>query len=56
MAKANKTVETQAGVDEFLAAIKDATRRKNCSTIISLIAKETKYEPKMWGPSIVGCR
>lgn len=54
MAKANKTVETQASVDEFLAAIKDATRRKDCSKIISLIAKETKYEPKMWGPSIVG--
>jgi hypothetical protein len=54
MAKANKTVETEASVDDFLATIKDATKRKDCSAIISLIAKETKYEPKMWGPSIVG--
>lgn len=54
MAKANKTVETEASVDDFLATIKDATKRTDCSTIISLIAKETKFEPKMWGPSIVG--
>lgn len=54
MAKANKTVETEASVDDFLATIKDAAKRKDCSSIISLIAQETKYEPKMWGPSIVG--
>ena len=54
MAKANKTVETEASVDDFLATIKDTTKRKDCSSIIALIAQETKYEPKMWGPSIVG--
>jgi hypothetical protein len=54
MAKANKTVETEASVDDFLATIKDATKRKDCGSIIALIAQETKYEPKMWGPSIVG--
>jgi len=54
MAKANKTVETQASVENFLATIKDEAKRNDCSTIISLIAKETKFEPKMWGPSIVG--
>jgi hypothetical protein len=54
MAKANKTVETEASVDDFLATIKDETKRKDCSSIIALIAQETKYEPKMWGPSIVG--
>lgn len=55
MAKAkNKTVETEASVVGFLATIKDETKRKDCITIIDLIAKETKFEPKMWGPSIVG--
>ncbi len=55
MAKANnKTVETMVSVDDFLATIKDEAKRKDCSTIITLIAKETKFEPKMWGPSIVG--
>jgi hypothetical protein len=54
MAKANKTVETQASVENFLATIKDEAKRNDCSTIILLIAKETKFEPKMWGPSIVG--
>ncbi len=55
MAKANnKTVETEASVESFLATIKDEAKRKDCATIIALIAKETKFEPKMWGPSIVG--
>jgi Domain of unknown function (DU1801) len=55
MAKANnKTVETEASVESFLATIKDEAKRKDCTTIITLIAKETKFEPKMWGPSIVG--
>jgi hypothetical protein len=55
MAKANnKTVETEASVDDFLATIKDANKRKDCSTIIGLISKETKLEPKMWGTAIVG--
>ncbi len=55
MAKAkNKTVETDASVESFLTTIKDEAKRKDCSTIIALIAKETKFEPKMWGPSIVG--
>jgi hypothetical protein len=55
MAKAkNKTVETEASVESFLATIKEDAKRKDCTTIIDLIAKETKFEPKMWGPSIVG--
>lgn len=53
MAK-NKTIETKASVAKFLAAIKDEQRRKDCSSIIDLITKQTGLEPKMWGTSIVG--
>lgn len=55
MAKANnKTVETEASVEDYLASIKDEAKRKDCSAIIATIAKETKFTPKMWGTAIVG--
>ena len=50
----NKTVETKASVAGFLKTIKDDKRRRDCSAIIDLIAKHTGYDPKMWGPAIVG--
>ncbi len=50
----NKTIETAASVADFLATITNEKKRKDCSTIIDLIAKATSYEPKMWGLSIVG--
>ena len=53
MAK-NKTIETQNSVADFLAKITDERKRKDCSTIIDLIAKHAGLEPKMWGTSIVG--
>lgn len=53
MAK-NKTVETEASVSGFLATIKDAQKRKDCTAIIELVTRQTKLEPKMWGPAIVG--
>lgn len=55
MAKANnKTVETEDSVEDYLATIKDEAKRKDCSAIIAMIAKETKFTPKMWGTAIVG--
>ena len=53
MAK-NKTVETEASVQAYLKGIKDEKKRKDCSSIIELITKNTSFEPKMWGTSIVG--
>lgn len=53
MAK-NKTVETKASVAVYLKNIKDEKRRKDCSVIIDLFAKQTGLEPKMWGTAIVG--
>jgi Domain of unknown function (DU1801) len=53
MAK-NKTVENTNSVAAFVAAIKDEKKRTDFSTIIELITKATKLEPKMWGTAIVG--
>lgn len=50
----NKTKETDANVDGYLAAIKGAVRRKDCAALTKLMAKATKHPPRMWGSSIVG--
>ncbi len=55
MAKAQpKTVPTPASVDDFLAAVPDATRRADCRTVLDLMKEVTGLEPTMWGSSIVG--
>ena len=53
MAK-NKTIETPASVKNFLSAIKDGKRRNDCSVLVDLFSKQTGFEPKMWGTSIIG--
>ncbi len=55
MAKSqNKTTETDASVDAFLAAIDGDARRAECQTVCDLMREVTGFEPKMWGPSMVG--
>src|SRR5687768_2973571 len=49
-----KTKATAASVDKFLASVKDAKKREDCLTVLSLMRQVTKAEPKMWGSSIVG--
>lgn len=53
MAK-NKTTETTNSVADFIGKIKDDTKRADCLELMKLVSKQTKQEPKMWGPSIVG--
>jgi hypothetical protein len=50
----NKTKETDASVADYLVAIDDEARRKDCETLAELMAKATKQPPRMWGASIVG--
>ncbi len=50
----NKTIETKVSVVDFLMTVGDEKKRKDCSTVVSLITKHTGLEPKMWGPSIIG--
>jgi hypothetical protein len=50
----NKTKATDASVTDYLAAIDDEARRKDCEALAGLMAKATKQAPVMWGASIVG--
>jgi hypothetical protein len=49
-----KTKPTLASVEDFVKAVADARRRDDCFTLIKLMKKVTRCEPKMWGPSIIG--
>ena len=50
----NKTVQTDASVDDFIASIEHPTRRKDALLLVELFSKTTGFSPKMWGDSIVG--
>jgi hypothetical protein len=50
----NKTKASDASVADYLAAIDDEARRKDCEALADLMAKATKQPPRMWGASIVG--
>ena len=49
-----KTKATSASVADFLNAIEDDERRKDCKTVAKIMQKATGAKPKLWGPSIVG--
>ncbi|WP_433825070.1 DUF1801 domain-containing protein [Actinoplanes sp. CA-015351] len=49
-----KTVRTEQGVDEFLAAVADPKRRADAVAALALIRDATGAEPTMWGTAIVG--
>jgi hypothetical protein len=49
-----KTRPTGQSVKKFLDGIRDKTRREDCYTVLRLMKRATKAEPRMWGPSIVG--
>jgi hypothetical protein len=50
----NKTDQTHASVDEFIASIAHPTRRQDAAVLVDLFSKVTGFAPKMWGNSIVG--
>lgn len=50
----NKTKPTEAGVEAYLDAIADETRRQDCHELARLMTRVSGHQPKMWGPSIVG--
>ena len=54
MAK-NKTTETEASVHDFIEALVDNDRKKADSyRLIELMSEWSGFEPKMWGPTIIG--
>ena len=49
-----KTKQNDASVAGFLKRIPDADRRQDCRTVLQIMRKATRAEPKMWGTGIVG--
>lgn len=49
-----KTKATKSSVEKFLDSIESEQKRDDAYTILDMMQKATKEEPKMWGPSIIG--
>lgn len=55
MAKATvKTIPTNNDVYTFIHLIADETRKADCLELIEIMKEQSGFEPKLWGPSIVG--
>ncbi len=55
MAKKNKTAETEINVTDFINSYVDNEQKKSDSfQLIELMQKWSGFEPKMWGPTIIG--
>jgi hypothetical protein len=55
MAKANKTTETQVSVKDFINSFVEKYEKKADSfQLIQLMSEWSGFEPKMWGPTIIG--
>ena len=50
----NKTVPTEASVDDFIAAIDNGRRRADAEIALALCKEVTGLPAVMWGPSIIG--
>ena len=50
----NKTVQTNASVEGFIASIAHPTRQQDAGVLVDLFTKTTGFAPQMWGNSIVG--
>ena len=54
MAK-NKTTETNESITDFINTfIEDEVKRNDTFELIKIMQEVTHFEPKMWGPSIIG--
>jgi len=54
MAK-NKTTETESSVIDFIDTfVEDEAKRKDAFELVKIMQDVTGFEPKMWGPSIIG--
>ena len=55
MAQKNKTTETKADVIDFINTFVDKEQKKQDSfRLIELMQEWSGFEPKMWGPTIIG--
>lgn len=49
-----KTTETTKSVSSFVKTVEDKQRQNDCLAIIEIMKKQSGFEPKMWGPAIIG--
>ncbi len=49
-----KTTQHRVDPVEFVASVEHDTRRADAEVLLELIGRVSGYEPKMWGPTIVG--
>ena len=49
-----KTKPTQVSAESHIAAVANEEQRNDAQTLVALMRRVTKQEPRMWGPSIVG--
>jgi hypothetical protein len=55
MATKNKTAETKVNVTDFINSFVDKEQKKQDSfRLIELMREWSGFEPKMWGPTIIG--
>ena len=49
-----KTKPTEVSAESHIAAIANEEQRRDARTLVALMRRVTKREPRMWGPGIVG--
>jgi len=55
MATKNKTTETEVSVTDFINSYVESDLKKSDSfQLVELMSKWSGFEPKMWGPTIIG--
>ena len=50
----NKTTATAGKPGDYIAAIPDESRQRDCQSLLVLMEKASKHPAVMWGPAIVG--
>lgn len=50
----NKTKPTEIAPVDFIAAVEHPTRRADAQSLDALFQEVTGWQPKMWGPTIIG--
>jgi hypothetical protein len=54
MASEPKTKQTEASVDDHLAAVANERRRNDATPVMEMMTRITGLEPKLWGTSVIG--
>jgi uncharacterized protein DUF1801 len=49
-----KTIETTNSVSDFINTITDQVKQQDSFRICEILKQQSGFEPKMWGPSIIG--